>query len=79
MELIGISHKDGKIISLDATDLHSCTKLGETYLCNNIGTEGLVAGHCHSCTAAVYLEDIAAIRQNCQAAPLTDRRHTSTG
>ena len=66
-ELIGISPKDGRIISLGATDLHSCTKLGETYLCNNIGTEGLVADH--SCTAAVYLENTATIRTNCHAAP----------
>ena len=72
-ELIGISPTDGKIVSLDATDLDSCTKLGETYLCNNIGTEGLVAGH--SCTAAVYLEDMATIRSNCHATQLTDKTY----
>ena len=27
-ELIGISPRDGKIISLDATDLNTCTRLG---------------------------------------------------
>ena len=74
-ELIGISHKDGTIISMDTSDLHRCQRLGQTYLCNNVGTQGHVAGH--SCAAAVYLEDISSIRENCRATQLTDKNYLS--
>ena len=72
-ELIGISHKDGTLISLDTSDLHRCQRLGQTYLCNNVGTQGRVAGH--SCTAAVYMQDMTSIRQNCRATQLTDKHY----
>ena len=51
-ELIGISHKNGTIIILDNTDIHRCQRLGQTYLCNNVGTQGHVAGH--SCACLLY-------------------------
>jgi len=63
-ELLGLSTEDGTFITLDTTELHTCSKLGETFLCNNIGTVSLQTPQ--SCTAAIYLEDSDRIMELCQ-------------
>jgi len=70
-ELLGVSTVDDTYLQIAEADLHSCQRLGETYLCDHQGTTFHGAGQ--SCAAAVFLNLPEQAKRNCYLEPFFNK------